>query len=207
MMEAESSAAPRVVDDDQLCTPVGGRKKWWGTIIFLHKNHKALAAAGQPDAYCKLCDKVLRYNNNTGNLNDHVTALHKDALSALSGGPQLAVPPGQTQMQAYCKQVPHFELQLVRWVVQNHQSINVVEQPAFRDMIAAANSNVRIPSRRNINARLEKLEAAAREGIRKTLKGQHLAITADAWSSPVMDSFLSVTAAALDERFHSCPCL
>lgn len=98
-------------------------------------------------------------------------------------------------------QVPHFELQLVRWLVQNYQSINVVEHPAFKAMIAAANSGVRIPSRRNITARLDELEERARSGIKESMKGLFLAITADAWSSPVMDSFLSLTVSALDETF------
>lgn len=203
MEEATPNSSLRtILSDHELCTPTGAKKKWWGIIIALLKDHKALAAAGQADAYCKLCQKLLKYNKNTGNLDNHVQAVHAEALKEmLAGGVTKQKQQGQTQMDIYCEQVPHFELQLVRWLVQNYQSINVVEHPAFKAMIAAANSSVRIPNRRNITARLDELEESARNGIRKSMKGLFLAITADAWSSPVMDSFLSLTASALDETF------
>jgi hypothetical protein len=182
---------------DQLCTPPKATKPWWGRIICLLINHVELAAAGKADAYCKLCKKMLRYNKNTGNLSDHVNSLHKEALDEMLGGGG-----GQKQgIAQYCEQVPHFELQAVRWMVHTYQPISAVEQTTYKDMIAAANPSVRVPSGRNVAARLADLEEKARDSIKGSLKQLFLAITADAWSSPVMDSYLSVTATGLDESF------
>jgi hypothetical protein len=112
MDETTSSSSSRVVlAEHELCTPANAKKKWWGIIIALLKDHKLLAAAGQADAYCKLCQKLLKYNKNTGNLNDHVESLHKEALKemlagAASGGATAGQKQqGQTQMDVYCEQV------------------------------------------------------------------------------------------------------
>jgi uncharacterized membrane protein YgcG len=86
-------------------------------------------------------------------------------------------------------------------MVHTYQPISAVEQTTYKDMIAAANPSVRVPSGRNVAARLVDLEETARDGIKGSLKQLFLAITADVWSSPVMNSYLSVTATGLDESF------
>ena len=86
------------MSDHELCTPTNAKKNWWGIIIALLKDHKALAAAGQADAYCKLCQKLLKYNKNTGNLDNHVQGLHAEALKEmLAGGVTKQKQQGQTQ--------------------------------------------------------------------------------------------------------------
>jgi hypothetical protein len=190
---AEESCAPAVVlTADQLTLPSRARKWWWDKLIALHVDHKVLAAQKKPDAYCKDCQKMIVYAGSTGNLERHVSSVHSQEENSLKIQ-------GQSSMTSYLLQTPDFELQLVRWIVLTYQSLSVVEHPAFKALIACVSPNLSIPSRRTVAARLDALESRARKGIASYMLNQHVSITADAWSSPTMDSYLSVTAHLLDE--------
>jgi hypothetical protein len=199
--------ASRAVDEDagiveltsdQLCVPTRASKAWWGSIICLHVDHAELRRTKKPDAYCKICKKMLRYYGSTGNLDDHINNLHSNAVNA---GSALQIA-GQSQMERYLQQTPRFELQLIRWMLHDYQALSVVERPAFKDMIASVSPNLKVPPRKKIVARLDELEARARDSIVEALLGQFIAITADAWSTPALDALLSLTAHYLDKNFN-----
>jgi hypothetical protein len=200
--------ASRAVDEDagiveltsdQLCVPTRASKAWWGSIICLHVDHAEFRRTKKPDAYCKICKKMLKYYGSTGNLDDHINNLHSNAVNNAGSALQIA---GQSQMERYLQQTPRFEFQLIRWMVHDYQALSVVERPAFKDMIASISPNLKVPPRKKIVARLDELEARARDSIVEALLGQFIAITADAWSSPALDAFLSLTAHYIDKNFN-----
>ena len=190
-------AADTEVEQDQLITPTGASTYFWGNPIWLFKDHKARAAADEADAYCTVCKKGLRYCGSTGNMKRHMEK--HPHLKPPAEAPAAASGP----LDKHLEQTKTFEWQATRWLVLSYQPLSALEHEAFHGMIASINPRFRIPSRRDITANLDHLEALARREIRKAITKQFCAITTDAWTSAAVSAFMSLTAHYINESFES----
>lgn len=174
-----------------LTVPKGARTWWWGGVIGLLPGFKQLQAAGDPDAWCLICKKALKYAGKTGNIDGHVKLLHK----------RLQTKAGSASILSYCKQTDSFLYKFVKWLVRTIQPLSIGETEEFLDMIRCASPNAKVPSRRKVCKVLDQLDEIARIHIKQNMLQQFVAITTDAWSSNSNQAFLSLTAHYIDEEF------
>jgi len=168
--------------------PANSKKWWWGAVIVVFNDAAARLKKGEKDAWCVGCGKEMMYDSSTGNLEKHVNKKHADWA-----------PQGQMKQHL----VPSSDLQdaIIRWMVTTCKPLSEVEHEAFRSMMLAANARAVVPSREKVCKLLDSKEHTAREGARKLLENQHVAITSDIWTSPSQEPYISLTTHHLDADF------
>lgn len=93
---------------------------------------------------------------------------------------------------------------IVKWIAKNCRPINTVTDEGLQDVIriAAGNQSYTLPSRTVISSRLDDLYSNEKLKVQQLLdKADHVALTADYWSSLANDSYLGVTGHFIDETW------
>ncbi|KAG8960298.1 hypothetical protein FRC05_006982, partial [Tulasnella sp. 425] len=93
-----------------------------------------------------------------------------------------------------------FLAQLVRWLVSDDQSVNVIENPFFRKLLVFVSNGALadddIPHRTKVTSLIKSAAALEQQHMRKEMQNSEgrISFTSDLWSDPSLTSFMAVTA-------------
>ena len=150
---------------------------------------------------CTLCDKNVRYSNNTTNLKQHLQAWHPAALSKGESSKS----PQQTTMEAFSqKESPKLPRgsrrakdvtqAIAEFVSKDMRPVAVVEGVGFRNLVATLDPAYQIPSRKSVMEVLHRMYDEVRSQVEAELSQvKHVSFTADFWTSVATDSFLGIS--------------
>ena len=158
-------------------------------------------------AICKHCPRhknTFAYTNGgTKNLNNHLNSQHKAILNK-----DLKVENPITEYfkskNLFSKAL--FEERLVKWIVKDDQSFQVVENESFKDMMSLVRPGLSIPSRNTVKRRvMDEFQDKKVEMIDFFDKlDSKVSFTTDCWTSPNSIAFMGITAHFIDTDWNVC---
>ena len=170
---------------------------------------------------CKLCQADFKYHRSTSSLTYHLRSKHA-FVSTSSSSSSSATPPLQVSVtrqptlldvsektrplgNAKCSSVTDA---IARWIAMNCRPINICTDDGLQEVIRIASSDptYTLPSRPVIDKKIDELFNAEQIKVQTLLdRADHVALTADYWSSHGNESYLGITAHVVDEswKLHS----
>ena len=89
----------------------------------------------------------------------------------------------QVNKSRYVHHAPTFEKCCIDWIIATYQPLSMIKESTFRKMCFSLNSKAPILGKDKVRQLLSMECAKARSKVESILKGNLIAITADAWTS------------------------
>jgi hypothetical protein len=83
---------------------------------------------------------------------------------------------------------------MLAWIIDTYQPLHFGESPSFRDMCRSLSVKAPISGRNKLQGLLSKEAAFMKVKLRSILKGAHVSITTDAWTSCNNVTYITSTA-------------
>ena len=83
---------------------------------------------------------------------------------------------------------------MLAWIIDTYQPLHVCESPSFREMCRSLSLKAPIIGRNKLQGLLSKEAAFMKVELRSILKGAHVSITTDAWTSCNNVTYITCTA-------------
>ena len=162
------------------------------------------------ETICGVCGKKIKYRNTPTNLQQHLENQHSIQWGELqvkksSQQPKISDFSSSSASKHYSDSHPKqkgFVSKLVDWVVKNLRPVSIVEDEKFRDLIAFIDPRLKVPSRKTIMRKINRLRAEKEGQVIEKLKNvENVCCTTDAGSSLDQRSIINVNLHWLNEDF------
>lgn len=148
----------------------------------------------ESEVKCKLCNAKLAYHKSTTTMHTHLKAKHPTEIAKeTSQQPSIT---NFTVRSRRCddKRVEETTTLITKMVAKDMLPISFVEGEGFRALMAFAEPEYTVPSRKTVTTRIEKLYAETAQDLRKSLSTvPKLALTTDAWTALTTESYVTIT--------------
>lgn len=135
-----------------------------------------------------------------GHLERHVKSFHNEIIFERRKILEAEEKQGKS-ITSYYKKHANFEKHYLKWADHTFQPLNTIEGDYFRAMCRSLSLDAPILSSFTTMKRMLQVEANIRFLFRKTLEGQHMAITLDHWTSIAKKNYLAQTAHFIDDQW------
>ena len=159
---------------------------------------------------CILCNKDIFYggSRSTGMLERHIQQrhpqVHHDELSSRAND---TIEQGaQRSMSSFLVQCPTFESCLLKFMIKTYQPLRLTEIEEFRDMCLSLNKRAPILGVNHMQRLLKARFHEVQKQLIVIFKGQHFALTTDAWTSIAKVGYVTCTVHFIDNatwKLHS----
>ena len=152
-------------------------------------------------AKCRYCRQtVYCKGNSTSALTRHAERKHQREYERIVGKKKKKNAPGNKPKRSFkysrnSERKKMLDKKMVRFIVKRLRPINIVEDPAFKDLIKALDPKYPKPHRNTVSDKLipEAFEEMETDVKKECQNLTNAALTTDLWSSPMYDSYNGVT--------------
>jgi len=99
----------------------------------------------------------------------------------------------QTLLSIFMNNFNDFEDCFLNWIISTYQPLGVVEHESFQKMIASVNKKSPVIGYQKIRNLLSAKYYDAVHFIKRAVKGKHVSITTDAWTSIAKEGYVTCT--------------
>lgn len=190
--------------------PPGYRSFVWQYFGFLIKKDKdGNRVTDKTKTVCKLCYAVTPYTtSNTTNMNHHLQRHHKNVKTAPE---KTSLPKGQlTMKQALtlplssprAKQITRL---IGEFIADYMAPFNIVENRKFIQMFKVLEPKFKMPCRGHFSEKvIPEIYNETKQSVKECLKNADcIALTTDGWTSRATQSYITITAQVIDEKWES----
>ncbi|XP_073332449.1 E3 SUMO-protein ligase ZBED1-like [Pagrus major] len=160
---------------------------------------------------CKYCRRLLPYNGNTSNMQQHISRHHSEKQSELTP-PQRKLPRGQTTLTGgFAAPLHHHNARAQEitkaigyFIGKDLRPFSVVENEGFRLLMNTLEPRYRIPSRQHFSqVVVPKLYQEVRAHVVEILReADTVSITTDGWTSRATQSYITITAHVINAEWE-----
>lgn len=142
----------------------------------------------------------VKYEQSTSKLTRHVQHHHSEAYKELNKRKASQLLKGGGER--FFKNVTSSKDKFYKFMIMTYQPLSFVENEYFRDWIGSISDNYKHMSRTGVKNTYAMLAAIMKEQIQDLLKGKHVALTGDKWSSIGHQGFLGLTVHFIDDSWN-----
>lgn len=154
----------------------------WSSFTLINEN----------EVKCNLCQVKLAYHKSTTTMHNHLRVKHPVEVT-LGSGQQSVASFMVRSPKMNDKRAEQLTALLTRMIAKDMLPISFVEGEGFRDLMQFLEPEYKIPSRKTITCRLEKLQEESASVLRNNLANAHrVALTTDSWTA-LTESYVTVT--------------
>ncbi|OAJ37672.1 hypothetical protein BDEG_21669 [Batrachochytrium dendrobatidis JEL423] len=163
---------------------------------------------------CKVCQQLVKTNSRTNfNLVAHLVTKHCDALSDAMyqySKDSTSISLKGTKLQSKIQDCfekgftqTEFQNKLQRWIVGDHQSLLIVENPYFQQMMLYINKHIIFKSADTVSQTVNRDFEIAKADVYALIKENtsKISFTTDIWTSPDNVAYTAVTAHFIDKNW------
>jgi len=175
---------------------LSGRNNMWTYYrIYAEKQFKN-------HAYCMLCKCNVNYGktHSTSVLHKHIERHHPEEYKSLMTEQaekkhctEAILTSNQTLLSNFMNNFNDFEDCVLNWIISTYQPLGAVEHESFQKMIASVNKKAPVIGYQKICNLLSAKDYDAVHFIKQAVKGKHVSITTDAWTSIAKEGYVTCT--------------
>lgn len=152
---------------------------------------------------CKLCEAMLSYSGSTGTMLNHLKLKHSHVTTKPVEKTQPTIRSYVSVRKCDASRMEKISNLIAEMVARDCLPISVVEGQGFKALMEYIEPNYTVPSRKTITSRLRTIHDRCKSNVQEKLdKLESISITTDCWTSLANDSYMTVTAHAIDSEWN-----
>ena len=150
-------------------------------------------------AFCILCNSDINYGKThcTSTLNQHLQRRHVEEFNSLmveKANKRLCTDvPKQSKLTDFINVKSKYEDCLLKWMISTYQLLCAVQHQTFREMVHSLSDKAPVVGYEKIRSLLSDKYFESLKKISNIVKGKHVSLTTDAWTSITKEGYVTCT--------------